>query len=250
MKRRDPRFPWGLVLLVAATTTSLETAPAQAQWGMGWGMFGGFNTVPSPTNFLNDRAAAAAARGIQSRPSHSPLSGNPNAYFNRVRDNGFVPHYNVQSQLPPAYQPMPRLSPGVASNAAAPARPATANANPAAEPAPAQPPAKPVLPLVSFFDAAQQLVWPAEAPVEGDLKEKRDSSDQASVVVLNETKQQGVASITSVAEARQRLLDYGQPALQAVRQTQTPRIADTFHMFLLALYESLAQAATSPAPST
>jgi hypothetical protein len=202
-------------------------------------MFGGFNYVPSPGQFLNDRALSQGARGMQSRPSHSPLSGNPNAYFNRVRDNGLVPHYDVQSQLPPAYQPAPRRSPGLASSA--PAAPPSETST-----APAQPAPKPVLPLSSFFNAAQQLVWPAEAPVDGDLGEKRNSSDQASLVVLNETKQQGVASITSVAEARQRLLDYGQPALQAVRQVQTPRIADTFHLFLLSLYEALAQAATGP----
>jgi hypothetical protein len=238
MKRRNRRFPTLLVLLVGATVTSLGARPAQAQWDMGWGLFGGFNTVPSPGNFLNDRALIQASRGIQPRPSHSPLSGNPNAYFNRVRDNGFVPHYNVQSRLPPAYQPASRRSLGLTSNAPTPPQPATA-----------QPAPRPLLPVASFFDAAQRLVWPGEAPVDGDLREKRDTSDQASLVVLNETKEQGVASITSVVEARQRLLDYGQPALQAVRRDQTPRIADSFHHFLLSLYESLAQAATaSPQP--
>ena len=234
MKRRNRRFPALLVLLVGATVTALGARPARAQWEMGWGLFGGFNSVPSPGHFLNDRALTQASRGIQSRPSHSPLSGNSNAYFNRVRDNGFVPHYDVQSRRSPAYQPAPRRSPGLASNAPTASQPATA-----------QPAPKPVLSLASFFDDAQQLVWPGEAPVGGELREKRDSSDQASLLVLNEMKQQGVASITSVAEARQRLLDYGQPALQAVRQVQTPRIADTFHLFLLALYESLAQAATA-----
>jgi hypothetical protein len=78
---------------------------------------------------------------------------------------------------------------------------------------------------------------------------KRDRSDEASLVVLNETKQQTVASITSITEARERLLEYGRPALQEVRREQTPRIADSFHLFLLSLYESLAQAA-SPVPAT
>lgn len=247
MKRDNRRFPALLALLVGATLTSLGARPAQAQWGMGWGMFGGFNTVPSPGNFLNDRAINQASRGVQSRLSHSPLSGNPNAYFNRVRDNGFVPHYNVQSSLPPAYQPASRSALGLTG--IGPTAPLPATVSPSPQPAADQPALRPLLPLASFFDAAQRLIWPGEAPVNGDLREKRDSSDQASLVVLKETKQQAVASITSVAEARQRLLDYRQPALQALRRDQTPRIADSFHHFLLSLYESLAQAAmASPQP--
>jgi hypothetical protein len=46
-----------------------------------------------------------------------------------------------------------------------------------------------------------------------------------------------------VAESRQRLIDYGQPALRYVREHETARIADGFHGFLLSLYDSLAQAA-------
>ena len=53
-------------------------------------------------------------------------------------------------------------------------------------------------------------------------------------------------SMASVTDARQKLLDYGQAGAGVhVRAHETPRIADTFHMFLLSLYESLAQAANS-----
>jgi hypothetical protein len=48
-----------------------------------------------------------------------------------------------------------------------------------------------------------------------------------------------------VAEARQKLLDYGRPALHYVKAHETPRVADSFHGFLLSLYDSLAQAALS-----
>ena len=71
-------------------------------------------------------------------------------------------------------------------------------------------------------------------------------SDKACDVVLAENKKDGVASLASVTDARQKLLDYGRPALAHARAHETPRLADTFHMFLLSLYESLAQAA-SPA---
>ena len=46
-----------------------------------------------------------------------------------------------------------------------------------------------------------------------------------------------------VTTARERLLDYGRPALREISANATPRIADSFHIFMLSLYESLAQAA-------
>ena len=91
------------------------------------------------------------------------------------------------------------------------------------------------------------------APADGDLKAKRDTSDKACDVVLQETRREGVASLASVTDARQKLLDYGRPALASARARETPRVADTFHMFLLSLYDSLAQAASpssAPPPPT
>lgn len=64
--------------------------------------------------------------------------------------------------------------------------------------------------------------------------------------MLEESRLHGVASIATVTAARQKLLDYGRPALQDVRASATPRVADTFHLFLLSLYDSLAQAASPP----
>ena len=54
------------------------------------------------------------------------------------------------------------------------------------------------------------------------------------------------APITTVTEARQRLLDYGQPALRLIRSVSTPRVAEGFHMFLLSLYDSLARQRIPP----
>jgi hypothetical protein len=224
IKRKSPT-PLALMAAVAAFALSIGPHPARAQWELGWGLFGGFNTVPSPTQFLNEQSLSRTGRGVQTRPSHNPYAGNPNTYFNRVRDNGLVPHYDVATAVAPAYRPSRQPSP-------------------AAAPAPApQPAARPTLPLAGFFDATRRLVWPAESPVEGDLQEKRDRSDEASLAVLDETERNAAASLTTVALARQRLLDYGQPALQKVRQVQTLPIADSFHMFLLSLYEALGQAA-------
>src|SRR5262245_46140095 len=115
MTRSKWRWPRLLPLLLGFAIPGMHPDQARAQWGIGYGWgWGdlGFRTVPSPTDFLNQHALNRAAAGIQSRPSHSPYSGSPNAYFNRVRDNGFVSHYDVRRRLPPAYQPEPTASLG------------------------------------------------------------------------------------------------------------------------------------------
>jgi hypothetical protein len=182
---------------------------------------------------LNQHALTRAAAGRQAPASHSPYSNNPNAYFNRIRDNGFVSHYDVRRRRPPAYQPEPTSSAGQAGRAEGQAA-AAAEAR------------EPIPPLGSFFNAAQTLVWPSESPINGELKEKRDRSDEASRAVLEETRRQSAASVSSVSHARQKLINYGRPALREIRAQATPVIADTFHRFLLSLYDSLAQAASPP----
>jgi hypothetical protein len=209
---------------------------ARAQWGMGmgWGMMG----VPesSSTRFLNDHAKAripsAAAR--QSR-THSPYAGNSNSYLNRVRDNGFVSHYETRTRRAPSYQPERAASLGNVGRTASRSAPASAKAEAEAT--------RPIIPLKDFFDAAQRLIWPQESPVEGEFREKRDLSDRAGSAVLEQVKAYGSAPVTSVTTAREKLIDYGRPALTHLRATATPPIADGFHRFLLSLYDSLEAAA-------
>jgi hypothetical protein len=102
---------------------------------------------------------------------------------------------------------------------------------------------KPVVPLSSFFNQQDQLVWPADAPMVEGLDQKRAASDQAARAVLDEIRMNGVAAVATVTEARRKLLDYGRPALHSLRTHETARVADSFHVFLLELYDSLAQAA-------
>ena len=232
-----------MLMLLAIPTALLLLAPAESRaQGMGIGMgfgdglwgFTGFRTVPSPTMFLNEHALQNAQRA--GRPaSNNVYAGNPNAYFNRSRDNNFTPRYDVR-----------RRSPGASRSQT------SATLEQTRDPAPDQvavvaASARAVTPLASFFNAERQLVWPADAPTEGDLKPKRDLSDEASLLVLNEVEQHGRAPIALAADARQRLLDYGRPALQRIRETATPSIADGFHAFLLSLYDSLS---ATTAPST
>ena len=189
----------------------------------------GFRTVPSPTDFLNQHALINAQRA-SGPTSNNVYAGNPNSYVNRVRDNGFTPSYNVQRRRSSTAAP---VSLGASSRAQAPVPPAAA----ATRNAPT---------LASYFDEQLRLVWPADAPVSGDLKPKRDASDKASLAVLTEVGKQGRASVAAATDARQKLLDYGRPALQEIRETATPVVADTFHAFMLSLYDSLKQAAAAP----
>src|SRR5262249_27951360 len=188
--------------------------------------WGGFSQVPKPESFLNSKALISAAHP-PATPSRDVYANNPNSYINHIRDNGFVDRYSVARRAPYEYRYPPRP---------------TQAATPAAQPPPS-------MPISSFFKAESTFVWPADSPTEGDLKAKRTSFDQASQAVLAETKKSGVASIASVTDARQKLIDYGQPALKYVRSHETPRIADLFHVFLLSVYESLAQAVNPQAPA-
>jgi hypothetical protein len=231
MRFRTIITPRATALLLGTIVFGLSADDAHAQFGMGFGWGFGMRNVPSPQDFLNQHALTRTAAGRPERSSFSPYSNSSGAYFNRIRDNGFVSHYDVSRRQPPAYQPAP---------ARAVATPAPAEAPPAA--------AAPITPLASFFNAAKQLVWPSESPVSGDFKEKRDVADQASLAVLEELGRQPAASLSSVTHARQKLVDYGQPALQEIRAQATPVIADAFHRFLLALYDSLGSAAGPLAP--
>jgi hypothetical protein len=212
---------------------------ARADWGfgLGWGWgFGGVGPSAS-TQFLNEHAQTRAAAGGFGRRTNNVYAGNPNAYFNRIRDNGFVSHYDARRRRSPSYQPERTTSLGSAARAQSQPAPATASATS-------------VEPIASFFDASLRLVWPQESPTDGDFKEKREISDQASLAVLNETKRHGAASIATATEARQKLVEYGRPALKQLRAAATPPIADSFHRFLLSLYDSLEAAAWNPQTSS
>lgn len=237
MTMRTGPKSWVLTILGVLTVTGVAARPARAQFGFGYGFMGGFNYVPQPTDFLNQHSLLNAGRATHGPVSNNVYANSPNSYVNRVRDNGFVSHSGIE-RFPGSSRPRRGVTPSQALAAAQPVA--------APQPAAASPP-KPVLPLGTFFDAALKLVWPNEAPVDGDLRSRRDVSDQASLAVLDETRRYQAASLATVTEAREKLLEYGRPALQEIRKSATPRIADTFHLFLLSLYESLAQAAYPPA---
>jgi hypothetical protein len=239
MTSRAPLGNIRLTLFIAVVAFGSGPNRAKAQFGFGGGFggfggWGGFSSVPKPESFVNSLALVAAGRP-STAPTMHPYANDGNSYINHLRDNGFVERYNVDRRVASPYHY--GAYPSVARSSTAPTPTAMV-----------VPPPKPRLPLSSFYNADNTLAWPADAPVEGDLKEKRTAVDQASQVVLNESKKNGVASLAAVTDARQKLVDYGKPALQYVRAHETPRLADTYHLFLLTLYESLAQAANPPVP--
>jgi hypothetical protein len=198
-------------------------------FGFGEMLFGGFRSVPSPTDFLNQHALKAAGRGMQGPTQNRAYGPGSNSFHNRSRDPGFVSTGELsRRRFPVSSRTQVASTPKPVAARAEPGRATMAN--------------KPAPPLASFFDTMLKLAWPSESPTAGDLAAKRDISDQASLAVLEETRRYQSASLSTVTDARQKLLDYGRPALQVIRNTSTAPIADAFHQFMLSLYDSLAQA--------
>ena len=219
-----------LALLLMIIILSASASPSQAQFGYGFGM--GFENPQISTNFVNqwslqNAAAAAANRPLnRTAPKHQPP------------DTGFKQRYDVATREAMVNRAArnPRREMGTV-NPAAP-RPTTA---PVAEPQP-----RPVVRLANYFDRDRMLVWPIDAPITAGMGEKRRIADQAILAVLNQYELEGLAHLSSVTEARQKLLDYGRPALDFARNQKTPAIADAFHAFLLSLYTNVGLAATVP----
>ena len=193
-------------------------------------VLGAFSQVPKPESFLYQKALVDAGRDTQ-MPSRDVYANNQVSYINHIRTNASVERYPIAHRDDRAHYGY------------GPHRPSPATTRTATNVAPHIS----VWPLSSFYDEKNQLVWPGDAPTAGELKEKRAIFDRASDVVLAETKKNGVASVATVTDARQKLLDYGRPGLQYVRAHENPRVSDTYHMFLLSLYESLAHAVNLPA---
>jgi hypothetical protein len=230
MKPNGRRLFQAITLLTAAAAFEFGASEAKAQWGMGMG-FMPMRMVPSPQEFINQHALVNAGRATMGPVNRPVYANNPNSYLSRVRDNGFTSHYSVNS----------RRSPGLDSRRR---RSSSSNQGGNNSPQPeivAVP--RPVIAIGSFFNSERMLVWPNDAPVTGNLKGKRDTSDQACLVVADLVEKFRSAPITTVTDARQKLLEYGRPALSDIRSRSTPRIAEAFHHFMLSLYDSLAQAA-------
>ncbi len=221
-----------------AALVTLPAGPARAQFEFGFG----FNQPGSMSQqMLDSWALQNGARATMGPVQNNVYAGNPNAFVHRLREPGVLERYDVETrrEIEARIGRFSDAPPRSRMRAAAP----VAAASPAPPP---EPPPAPEVPLASFFDRYQKLVWPGESPVHGDLGPARGAADLAALAVLNDQILRGLARVGTVTEARTRLVDYGRPALIYMRENTTPRIADTFHQFMLSLYESLGQAATVP----
>ena len=188
--------------------------------------------TPASVSFLNDHALARVGSVAARQPT------NLRAPIPVSRDVDFFNRYDAATRAAMedrvARRPRPRTSLGQTTRTTPP--PAVEN----------QPPARPVLPLASFFNAARQLVWPADAPNDGDFAVKRSTSDAKTLEVFSEVQTQGYALVATATDARTKLIDYGKPALTFLRNHSTSGIADAFHTYLLSLYDSIGE---SPNPT-
>lgn len=218
----------GLFVAVGLWTPGRASAQMGFGYGMGFGLGFGLETRPMSVENIYSRANMAGGHAFSTR--QETLTA-PQSF----RDLGYSERNASESRR----DFDARIAAERRQRQASQGNPAAAAAPPTAQ-----------LPLAGFFDAYGKLVWPADAPTSGDLKAKRDASDAACAEALGEVKSKGVASISTTASARNLLLDYGRPALKMIRSTQTPIIAESFHVFLNALYDSLGQSTIAPAATT
>ncbi len=210
---------------------------AEAQFWGGWGLY-------------NPENGGVVAKAIDQRS----LQAGQAAYSARSGGGGGGVVAPVEAMDQAGYQQF--MSYDVATRRAIeervarhPETPAPRRSAPAATATSAQasaPPPPRTVSLGNFFNRYGEFVWIADAPAGTDLLPARSLSDQAVALVLKEYQAQGIAPVSAVTDARRKLLDYGRPALDFVRKTKTPAVADTFHVFLMSLYTNLEMAASVP----
>ena len=247
-KRRGGRGPIRyLAALALALAPGAWAGRAEAQYG-GYGGFGGYGfgfgynqNAYTDVNYLNSRSLVNAASAAANRPQ--PLQ----APQFQSRDDGFFDKYDLASRE----SMISRVArdPGREMGTADPSGVLAMAPSPRPSPrSQAQAPPGPpnTVNLANYFNKDHQLVWPSASPITGDFGKKQEAADLAALAVMNEYDAKGLAQLSTVTDARQKLLEYGRPALQYVREQSTPALADAFHVFLLSLYGNLGNAATVP----
>jgi hypothetical protein len=101
-------------------------------------------------------------------------------------------------------------------------------------------PKSPKTHFLGFFDSNGRLVWPNDAPLEGELSGKRAIVDSTLTGLRAEAVSTHPITVSAVVSSRNDLLDYGRPALAHLREYQ-PNRSDSFHKWLLDLYNTLGQ---------
>lgn len=195
--------------------------------GFGYGLGYNFHYTPPSVSFLNQHSLVTTQAAAASKPQALVA---PDDDYGRSRPPALPPFsdkYNVESRKQYLEDRYALRQEGEAP------------------PGPAPAPARRVHPIASFFARDGKLVWPVDAPTYNDLEPKRAAADKAALEVLNETANGQAASVAAVTDARNKLLDYGRPALAYARTRESAQAADALHGFLLTLYDSLGRSATA-----
>lgn len=205
-----------LVLFCALAAPSA----AQAQF---FGPFfgGGFAPYQSPTQMVQDRRPITQNVG---GPVQNPAMSSPNAYWNNLRE-----------PMPASYTMTPRTNlrtgnRGIDS--------ATTSRGKSASTSQTSAKVKPKQHFLGFFNTSGLLVWPADAPLEGELSGKRAMVDTAMQQLKTDLTGTAPPPVSSIVSARNELLAYGRPALAYLREHRSNR-ADSFHAWMLELYNTL-----------
>jgi hypothetical protein len=90
------------------------------------------------------------------------------------------------------------------------------------------------LPMSQVIAPDGKVLWPSAAPVNGELGEHRSAAEAAVREASGEFRSAGRATIASVSEAKERLYDYGRPALRDLNRESRPD-AVTLLRFLASL---------------
>ena len=158
------------ILGIALLLTAFADSRSEAQFLVVDGNFGAYQ---SPTQFLNTRSytmGGAQMSGMANAFNESQRSfGNPNAYYNQLRDPAFVPRFDVSSR-----QSMVARRAATPAPSAGRATPSPDNNSREAEMLRA------VLDLSTFFNRYGVFVWPKDLVItDGEVASKRKAAEDA-----------------------------------------------------------------------
>lgn len=91
-----------------------------------------------------------------------------------------------------------------------------------------------LLPRGQVLSADGKVLWPARAPAGGELGKARETAESAIRAAVKETEEGRKASVQSVVEAKERLYDYGRPALKKASGSSRQSAQGLLH-FLMSL---------------
>lgn len=224
-----------LAIALFVALLALADRPAHAQFGFGYG-FGmlGMGGVPSPTQYINDASlarVAAYANTPRKRPG-SDLRNSPNAYWNNIRDSSGEGSFDINSRWSMRQRMLANSAAATAPAAPTPTAPAVAEVPARSE----------IQPIEAYFLPDGRVDWPKDAPADGALRSDREALDNALSAVRTQLKT-GPAQAKTLAEARLKLITYGQGSLARVRAERSAGIANLYHYFLLFLNDTLTQLA-------